>query len=931
MNEPDDCDCCEGLSVKTPAAHDNPQGLSAVSYRVGTHGSFKQSLLARLSSSDFPALASLRTRQDEDWTIGLCDAFATMADVFTFYQERIANETWLRTAVERRSVLEMARLVGYQLAPGLAANTPLAFTLDQPLTPVAPAPLPVTVPVGTRVQSVPAADESAQTFETIEAIVARAEWNALSVQTSLYQAPSLGQRALWLQGTATQLQAGDAILLVGTAREKKPGSEAWDVRWIDSVSVDVTRGLTCVRWRHPLGSFQPHSEPATDGVRVHAFRQRAALFGHNAPDANLMNFSQMPAAQQAAVVSKDASGVLSWKGYDTALSQDQLDLDAVYPKIVHQSWIALAGGSGGQQSMGYVELYRVTGTAQVSLAAFGLSGKVSRLSLDTDENLDLFGRRQAWVLAQSEELSLAERPLLYPLFGDTLALASVQPLLAPGQRLAVRGRRQRVNVPADPQGVSFPDDAGRRAIPGESFMVMAAPQALQGTVLMTITPEDLDTGADLQKRLRWRVQDHDGRTISIDARVGALQLEAARTDDPFVDEVVAVALTPDAITHGHERSVLKLQSPLTQCFDRWSVSINANVAMASHGETVGEVSGSGDAAQTGQRIALRQAPLTQVPASNPQGRQAELQVYVNDLLWQEVPSLYEQPPGARVYAVRQNDDGQTSLQFGDGIEGARLPSGTNNLRAGYRKGLGLIGNVRAGTLSTLLSRPLGVKSANNPLPASGGEDPQTLDAARRNAPTTVLTLDRAVSITDYADFARTFAGIDKATAIWIDGGVARGVHLTVAGAGGRAVPPGSLTHKALLSALRAYGDALLPLTLNSYDSVNFALKARVRVAGDALPDLVLAAVDATLRQAFAFDARDFGQAVALSDITAVVHGVAGVEAVDIDALHRLDELPGALPPERLHPRPALIKPDGSVSAAELLTLAPQGLALSLWS
>jgi len=40
-------------------------------------------------------------------------SWATLADVLTFYQERIANELWLRTATERDSLLRLA-LRGYR-------------------------------------------------------------------------------------------------------------------------------------------------------------------------------------------------------------------------------------------------------------------------------------------------------------------------------------------------------------------------------------------------------------------------------------------------------------------------------------------------------------------------------------------------------------------------------------------------------------------------------------------------------------------------------------------------------------------------------------------------------------------------------------------------------------------------------------------------
>src|SRR5512139_2983732 len=107
MKDMTDCGCCIGTQAETPAVKSNRPGVPAIAYRVGTHASFKAAALARLSSGDFPALAGLATRKDNDYSIALCDSFAVLADVLTFYQERVANESYLRTATERRSVREL--------------------------------------------------------------------------------------------------------------------------------------------------------------------------------------------------------------------------------------------------------------------------------------------------------------------------------------------------------------------------------------------------------------------------------------------------------------------------------------------------------------------------------------------------------------------------------------------------------------------------------------------------------------------------------------------------------------------------------------------------------------------------------------------------------------------------------------------------------
>ena len=111
------CGCCAGISVATPIAEYNPPGLPAISYRTGTWATFHQSMLARLSSSDYPALAGLRTRSDDDYSIALLDASAIVLDILTFYQERLANEGYLGTATQLYSLIQLTKLIGYQPSP----------------------------------------------------------------------------------------------------------------------------------------------------------------------------------------------------------------------------------------------------------------------------------------------------------------------------------------------------------------------------------------------------------------------------------------------------------------------------------------------------------------------------------------------------------------------------------------------------------------------------------------------------------------------------------------------------------------------------------------------------------------------------------------------------------------------------------------------
>jgi predicted phage baseplate assembly protein len=246
--------------------------------------------------------------------------------------------------------------------------------------------------------------------------------------------------------------------------------------------------------------------------------------------------------------------------------------------------------------------------------------------------------------------------------------------------------------------------------------------------------------------------------------------------------------------------------------------------------------------------------------------------------------------------------------------------------AEYRKGIGRTGSLDTGKISLLLDRPLGLREASNPLPATGGADAESTRDARRNTPVTTLTLGRVVSLRDYQDFAMSFAGIAKAMASWSWDGDTRRVLVTVAGPDAAAVPSDSDTYLNLLDALRRQGDPFVPIDLKSYRKATFKVKLKVKVAADHGDPVVLAAVEAALRTAFGFDAVGFGQPVSLSGVIAAVHGVAGVVAVDVDRLYRTSP-PGSLPilHSRLLAQPPGLAPTGELLAAEILTLDPAPL------
>ncbi|MFI1487887.1 putative baseplate assembly protein [Streptomyces sp. NPDC020747] len=370
-----------------------------------------------------------------------------------------------------------------------------------------------------------------------------------------------------------------------------------------------------------------------------------------------------------------------------------------------------------------------------------------------------------------------------------------------------------------------------------------------------------------------------------------LVVAGERSDIPGVaavqaTEVVTIASAAPAVDpqlpgdHVHTR--LTLTADLAYRYHRDSVRILGNVVEATHGEGRDEPIGSGDSDRTNQTFALWQSPLTWLADDNPLGATPVLEVRVDGVLWHEVDSLAGRGPRERVYITGTTADGRTTVTFGDGVHGARLPSGHENIRARYRFGTGRAANVAAGRITQAFTRPLGVTAVTNPRSATGGADADGPGLTRRTVPLAVSALDRLVSEVDYEDFARSRAGIGRATARELFDGRRRVLHVTVAGTDDVPIAEDSDLLRALRGALTEYGDPNLPVRVDVRELVALLVAARVKVA----PDHTWQVVEPRLRQALlrrlGYEGRELGQPARLSDILATAHQVPGVDYVDVD-------------------------------------------------
>ena len=909
----DDCGCGEGVSVETPAVVSNRPGLPTIAYRVGTHQQFYESMVARLSHSGFPAILGLTTRDRGDFTIAFLDACATLADVLTFYEERTANETYLRTATERLSIQELARLIDYQLRPGVAASAWLAFTLDDTpgalgqalsLTATSQDTIqrlpPIVIDRALKVQSVPGPGEQPQTYETVETIRARLEWNAMKPRRFRPQPVSTSASLVFLKGLENNLKPGDALAVIDASGQKQ-------LKPVVAVNLDTDNKMTRVDFAAPAtipaatasslpdGSVSdvPPGTPLDDAAietivgrtwteadlealaaiqgwpleelsvaiakriarrdsvpdtGVFVFRQRTGTFGHNAP-----NYDSLPAGlrvNQRIGKYKIQSGDVVFDSYqlvppafpvsweNNTLADVAGSASAVF---LSGSFPAAAKGSWIALVSGSASpqpsILKVLDAVDTARSDFAISGTVTKLSVPTSAPLASFKMRTTVALFQSESLPLDDLPIDDVVGDGALTLDGPYLGLAAGQRVIMTGER------SDLKGVPAAD---------------------------TLTLKDVTLAA--------------GFTV-----------------------------------------VTFERSPVYR-YVRSTVKLNANVALATHGETVTEVLGSGDANQPFQRFTLRQPPLTFVSAATTSGGETTLGVWVNEVRWHEVASFFDHGPEERIYITRFDDEGNTQVIFGDGETGSRLPTGQENVRAVYRKGIGLGGLVRADQLTQLMDRPYGVRGVTNPVESSGAADPEQRQDAGRNAPLTVLTLGRVVSLKDYESFCRAFSGVEKALATWTWFGEKRGVFVTIAGPNGAEIKETSELYLNLIDALRLAGDETVPLLVKSYSPRLFRVAGSLEIDPDRVPQQVVDAVTLALRDAFSFQARAFGQPVHLSEVVAVMQAVPGVVSVDVNAFHRSEDNADRLPriPAAV-PRPG----DTTVTSAELLTLDPRPVELEV--
>jgi hypothetical protein len=629
----------------------NPPEQATIAYRVGDFVSFRHALL--LSRPGEIELGNWRPGAQGDLAVQMVEWWAYLADILTFYNERIANQDYLLTADLPESVNHLIRILGYRPRPGIGATATLAAASTGSKTFILPQGFPVQSKATPRNAPQVFELDSATRVQPPDVIETDPPTDGLLLGTN--------GRSVLLQGAVQSVKSGDSLLLVARNWTGLDGAGNPDHRF----AAVIVQGVA------------PEKDPRGNKNTRITFNAAPALPpGPLAADYRLLQSSLKTVVWQYPSAHVIQSGVV--------------DLAAV-ARAIH---------------VGDPVLFSIP---------------------DASPQQQLVS-----IISYQEAVWYAN-----PAGSDP----AVPPPSPPGIPIPIPHTR----IGFQPQLTGITDSAWERSQTGVlfGFKDVGVPTATPATAL---TGSKLTLGTPLPSALLPMTNrpvllaDGNGNGVEAQATVALSNLSTAALSN-FVGDASALA------------------APFSLLFDLLPVSRGNTVA--------NEILGSGDATITaGQEFTLKNSPLTYLPgasAATGSDYHSTLEVWVDGVKWTEVESFYGQPADARVFVTREDDQHVTHVQFGDGVNGARVSSGANNVVASYRYGSGAQ-SPDAGSLSVILQPWPGLKALLNPVPAGGGADPDPPQKIKTLAPASVLTFGRAISADDYAVIAAQAPGVSRASA-----------------------------------------------------------------------------------------------------------------------------------------------------------------------
>lgn len=353
--------------------------------------------------------------------------------------------------------------------------------------------------------------------------------------------------------------------------------------------------------------------------------------------------------------------------------------------------------------------------------------------------------------------------------------------------------------------------------------------------------------------------------------------------DVFLESLSDPDLSYLATVMSYDAGLLLLEPmPLNDAFTVNSTVIHGNLVTIGHGESrSSKILGSGDGTRSNQSFVVKIPGISFISdATLANGVRADVDIIVNGERWKQIGSLRGSSPTDSHYIVRMTEDGLLRVSFGDGIRGRRLPTGTDNVRFTYRSGTGSRGNLSPGSLEKpSRAHPL-VDSVRQPLASGGGNDMENKASLRESAPASLLSLERAVSLQDFASMAASHCRIWQAKAFrrLPTRGRQEHINVVVVIAGGGLLSENPALKREIEDYLREHTLPNMAVSVLDYQSrllqLNIVIRVNVSVHN---PEFVKTNVIQTVAARFRLKGRNIGVPFYLSDLYQAVENVEGVE------------------------------------------------------
>jgi uncharacterized phage protein gp47/JayE len=308
-------------------------------------------------------------------------------------------------------------------------------------------------------------------------------------------------------------------------------------------------------------------------------------------------------------------------------------------------------------------------------------------------------------------------------------------------------------------------------------------------------------------------------------------------------------------------------------------SVNARVTQ---GRTViDEVVGTSDGTIS-QAYRLFNSPVIQLSVSVDVGSDAGWDRYT------PIEHLLDAGPQDPVFLLYTDENDVSWMAFGDGING-RVPSAGATIKATYRIGGGIVGNVNEGLVSYLITPIDGVHIATDALGVAqtsamdGGADAESVEEIRANAPRAFRTQDRCVTLTDYSDTALGVSGVNKAVAV--------GNHyssISVFCAGPRGTLPSQATLARAQASIQAKAQLGTTVSVLPAQLVRINVSLAVFVTDRYSQTQVKNEVVKAIQNYLGYNQQEFGQRVPLSAMYRNILNVPGVDYCTISLMARAD-------------------------------------------